>query len=145
MKKTYYLIILFVQILIFHSCSGSHSTINNIITGNYAFNMTDSAGNPLVDGTMILDTAENGNFYGSYVITTKYVENFPWFATMQGKYTGTFDKTSRMFSMNMNPKLADANILIKGRYYDSFLDGEWIYSTMMGGKSTGHFKAVPVK
>jgi len=137
----FYLAIFMVGMLVFQSCSGSKTTGRKLRTGDYTFYMSDSVGNPLVEGTMILDTAKGGKLTGTYQITNKYVENFAGFRTMQGIYEGSFDRTVHGFSINMNPKLADANIFIKGKYTSTYLVGTWVYSTYVGIMKSGGFRA----
>jgi hypothetical protein len=105
--------------------------------------MTDSIGNQLADGTMVLDTSSGNLLSGVYKITNKYVEDFPGLKTMKGNFAGNFDRTVHNFYINMNPKLADANVMIKGKYTSTYLAGEWVYSTNTGIMSRGNFRAEP--
>jgi hypothetical protein len=141
MIKYYSIIVLFNCIIAFQSCSGSHTISHRLITGEYSYVMTDSVGNPLVEGTLVLDTTGVGILSGNYKVTKKIVENFYGLRTMQGIYSGTYDKKVHTFYINMNPKLADANVMIKGKYTSSYLVGEWIYSTIAGIKNGGNFTA----
>lgn len=129
MKRVYFLISVLFSILII-SCSGSKYTPVSLQTGNYNFTMSDSSGNRLIRGDMKLDTNAHGKITGTYSITKKYVNDFPGLNTMTGNCEGTYAKSEGMIHLNMNPKLADANIYIGARIYRTSLAGEWSFSTL---------------
>jgi hypothetical protein len=45
-------------------------------------------------------------------------------------------------SINMNPKIADANLFISAKISGDSLNGTWMYSTMKGVQQAGLFKSV---
>lgn len=139
--KTVYNISIFIITVIFISCSGSKYTPVDIKTGNYDFSMSDSLGNTVAEGDMKLDTAEGSKVYGTYSFTTKYNSSYPGLNTMGGTFNGSYIKSTGMVHLNMNPKLADANVFVEARVYRNSLAGEWTFSTMMGVKSAGKFVA----
>lgn len=129
MKKV--LICSYLLFLVFIlSCSGSKYTPPDLKTGNYIFYISDSSGNTLAEGEMKLDTNSNGSITGTYNFTKKYVTTFPGLSTMKGNCSGTYKKTEGMIHLNMNPKLADANVYIGAKIYRNSLAGEWSYTTM---------------
>lgn len=141
MNRVYFIIIVLFSIVIL-SCSGSKYTPVPFQTGNYSFSMSDSSGNKLIDGDMKLDTNAQGKISGTYSITKKYVDNFPGLSTMTGNCEGTYVKSEGTIHLNMNPKLADANVFIGARIYRTALAGEWNYSTFRNLNSTkGKFTA----
>ena len=42
--------------------------------------------------------------------------------------------------VNMNPKIADANVFFNASIYSSFYQGEWNYSTFRGPTNRGELK-----
>jgi len=141
MKRIYFLFLVLVSIVIL-SCSGSKYTPVPFQTGNYSFTMSDSLGNRLIDGDMKLDTNALGKITGTYNITKKYVTDFPGLSTMTGNCEGTYVKTEGMIHLNMNPKIADANVFIGAKIYRTSLAGEWNFSTFrIGNNSKGSFVA----
>lgn len=140
MNKFFFLLVPVVSIFVL-SCSGSKYTAVDIKTGNYSFSMSDSTGNTLVDGDMKIDTTESVKVFGTYSFTKKYVSDFPGLSTMGGNFGGTYEKSTGMVHLNMNPKIADANVFINAKVFRNSLAGEWSYSTIKGIKATGKFVA----
>ena len=128
MKRVYFLLVVLLSVVIL-SCSGSKYKPVPLQTGNYSFTMSDSSGNRLIDGDMKLDTNAQGKITGTYSITKKYVDSFPGLSTMTGACEGTYVKSEGMIHLNMNPKLADANVFIGAKIYRTSLAGEWNFST----------------
>ena len=140
--KKFYLLLLVLLCVFVHSCSSSKYTPADFKTGNYGFFMSDSIGNTLIEGDIKLDTNAQGKIYGSYNITKKYVTDFPGLSTMTGSCEGTYVKTEGLIHLNMNPKLADANVFINAKIYRYSLAGEWTFSTFRQGKNAkGNFVA----
>jgi hypothetical protein len=133
MKRVYKESLSFVALVLIPlfviSCSSSKYSAVNFKTGNYGFSMSDSTANTLIEGTMKLDTNAGGKIYGSYSITKKYVNDFPGLSTMTGSCEGTYVKSEGMIHLNMNPKLADANVFISAKIYRNSLAGDWAFST----------------
>ncbi len=143
-KQNSSFILIFIFFLFLCSCSTSNSTknrTNEFKKGEYNFSFSDSAGSKLIEGTMKLDTNAE-NFTGSYQITQKYVDNFPGLSTMQGSLAGTYSKAENKLFINMNPKVADANIFINGKVFRNSLVGQWSYSTIIGVQAAGSFIAM---
>ncbi len=138
--KNIYFPLLFIFSAFVISCSGSKYTPVDIKTGNYSFSMSDSIGNTLADGDMNIDTSA-GKVSGTYSFTKKYVSDFPGLSTMGGSFAGTYEKSEGMVHINMNPKLADANVYIGARVYRSSLAGEWSFTTLKGVRAAGKFVA----
>jgi hypothetical protein len=141
MKRVYFLYIVLFSIGII-SCSASKYTPVPLKTGNYSFTMSDSSGNKLIDGSIKLDTNSMGKISGTYSITKKYVTDFPGLSTMTGNCEGTYEKSEGMIHLNMNPKLADANVFIGAKIYRTSLAGEWSFSTFRSlNRAKGSFVA----
>jgi len=132
---------IFIFALIVISCSGSKYTPVDIKTGNYNFSMSDSSGNTIAEGDMNIDTGTGGKVYGTYSFTNKYVSSYPGLNTMGGTFDGAYSKTDGMLHLNMNPKLADANVFVEARVYRNSIAGDWSFTTMKGVKARGHFVA----
>jgi hypothetical protein len=148
MYKKFFYFIFFVAVIIFcYSCSGSHdSDYNNkhtkFMKGDYDFSFSDSLGTKLVEGTLTIDS-NSASFTGRYDITQKDTTvSMPGMTMMKGSLNGTYSRKDNSLFINMNPKLADANIFIKGKVYKNSLIGDWSYSTMMGVKKSGSFIAI---
>jgi hypothetical protein len=142
MKKIINAVVLVVSAsLIFHACSGSDSGKYKLQAGNYGFTMTDSTGKHLLAGDMTINKTESMKISGSYDVTKKYIDKLPGMSMSKGIFEGTYDSARGIVSLNLNPKIADANIFVTARIYRSSLAGEWIYSTMMGPKARGNFVA----
>jgi hypothetical protein len=139
--KTVYKISIFIFAVIIVSCTGSKYTPVDIKTGNYSFSMSDSLGNTVAEGDMKLDTTTGGKVYGTYSFTTKYNSSYPGLNTMGGTFDGVYDKGPGMVHLNMNPKLADANVFVEARVYRNSIAGVWSFNTNKGIKSTGKFVA----
>jgi hypothetical protein len=139
--KIVYISSIFIFAVSIISCSGSKYTPVDIKTGKYSFSMSDSLGNTVAEGDMNLDTTEGGRVYGTYSFTTKYNSSYPGLNTMGGIFDGDYDKGTGMVHLNMNPKLADANVFVEARVYRNSLAGEWSFNTNKGIKSTGKFVA----
>lgn len=139
MNKIFFFLIFIVSVFVL-SCSGSKYSAVDIKTGNYSFSMSDSTGNTLTEGDMKIDTSA-GKVYGTYSFTKKYVSDFPGLSTMGGNFDGSFEKSKGMVHLNMNPKLADANVFINAKVFRNSIAGEWSFSTYTGIKATGKFVA----
>ena len=139
MNKIFFPLIFIVSLFLL-SCSGSKYSAQSVKPGNYSFSMSDSTGNTLADGEMKVDTSA-GKVYGTYSFTKKYVSDFPGLSTMGGNFDGSFEKSTGMVHLNMNPKLADANVFINAKVFRNSLAGEWSFSTYKGIKATGKFVA----
>lgn len=147
-RKGILFVILYTSLIFCYSCSSSDSSKhhnlknNEFKKGDYNFSFSDSLGSKLIDGTMTLDTNAE-NFSGSYQVTQKYVDSFQGLSTMKGMLSGTYSKMDNKLFINMNPKLADANVFINGKVYRDSLVGEWNFTTMMGVQMKGSFIAIP--
>lgn len=147
-RKGILFVILYASLIFCYSCSSSDSTKSHNIKnnefkkGDYIFSFSDSLGSKLIDGTMTLDT-NTEKFSGSYQVTQKYVDTFQGLSTMKGILSGTYSKADNKLFINMNPKLADANVFINGKVYRDSLVGEWNFTTIMGVQMKGNFIATP--
>jgi len=131
--------------ILFQACSGSEYGKYKLQTGNYSFVVTDSLGKHLVEGDLILNRTELNRVYGSYEVTKKYVDKLPGMSMSKGIFEGTYDSIKGLVSLNLNPKMADANIFVTARIYRTSLAGEWIYSTILGTRGRGNFVAEKVE
>lgn len=143
MKAFINIILLSLLTLVFISgCSSSKdSDVKRLQIGTYSFTMKDSSGKKLVDGNIVFESMTKGNLSGKYEFTKKYVDNFEGMNTMTGSFSGNYDSVKSTLSLNMNPKIADANVYINASVYKSTIVGDWSYSTMVGVKNKGTFKA----
>ena len=128
----------------FFSCSSSNYDEMGNLTfqeGEYFFVMTDSVDNKLFYGIYNIEKLYGTNISGTYKVTKEYVENFPGSSTMRGEFDGKISPDGKSAFINTNPKISDANVLIRITAGKVSYVGRWEYSTMMGVRAWGYFKA----
>jgi uncharacterized protein YifE (UPF0438 family) len=133
------------------SCSGSN-TDNSISlkTGKYSYVISDSAGNPLVEGIIKLDSAKNElyrNNYkvnGSFTITKNTADtSYHGLSGLSaGELSAYYNDSTKFININTNPRIADANVFINAYVKGKEIKGGWHFSTLRGNKEGGLFKAV---
>ena len=125
-----------------YSCSGSNngSTDKSRLT-KYNFVMTDSTNTSLSEGELVVDSFPAKKINGSYKVTKMYVDRINGLKS-KGNFEGTADDLMQNFNINMNPKIADANLFITARVSGDSLNGTWAYSTIKGITSAGFFKSI---
>jgi len=143
-KKIIILPIIVLICIYIYACSGSKTDPNSKVlqTGTYDFTMTDSlAGMTLVKGTVSIDTS-GVDLFGHYYITSVSDSSFTGYGSIKrgGEYKGHYDKLTGQVSMNMNPRIADANVYISAQIKGSNLNGGWNFSGMKNSNG-GIFKA----
>jgi len=144
-----------VFVIAFNSCSGSETeTSASLKKGTYSFVLSDSSGNSLVEGKMVLDTIkiqkDNRDYTvsGSYTISKMTTDtSYHGFASMNGgPFSGYFYESTKLVNINTNPKIADANVFINAYLKGTAIEGGWYYSTFRGmNKEGGLFKATKDK
>lgn len=132
----------FTLALILFVCSSSNIDTSRLSKGKYNYVFTDSLGNKIIEGEMTVDTAAS-KFKGTFKSSKVMNADYPGISIMKsGEYQGGYNEISNMYGLNMNPKIADANIFVSAKWFDGKLKGTWTYSTMMGIRSKGNFEAV---
>ena len=135
MNKKILLLPVIVLICIYcYACSGSKIDPNSttLLTGTYDFTMTDSlAGITLVKGTVSVDTSGD-DLFGHYYITSVTDSSFTGYGSIKrgGEYKGHYDRIGHLVSMNMNPRIADANVYLSAAIKGATLNGGWNFSVM---------------
>src|SRR5205085_6878359 len=143
-KKNIYLLPFLILVCVFiYSCSGSDSGTNpkSIRTGTYDYVFRDSLTNRiLITGVMDIDTS-GADIYGHYSVTTVADSSFTGYGSVQrgGEFKGHYDKTTGEISMNMNPRVADANMFINAKVKTKTLNGSWNFSGMRAPSPGGIF------
>jgi hypothetical protein len=146
MGKIFNLVIVLLTVsFLFYACSGSDSVKYKLQAGKYSFIMSDSTGKNLIEGDMTLIKIDTMKVSGSYEVTKKFIDKIPGMSMTKGIYEGTYDTASAFVSLNMNPKMADANVFVKAKIYRNSLVGEWNYSTLLGSKLRGNFVAEKIE
>ncbi len=143
-----------VFVLVFNSCSGSDSEKSlSLKTGRYSYVISDSAGNSLVVGQIILDKFNKQKETKDYTVTGSYIissmttdTSYHGFVTMSpGDLTGYYNESKKFININTNPKIADANVFINANVKNGDMEGWWYYSTFRGtDKEGGFFKALKI-
>jgi hypothetical protein len=112
---------------------------------NYKYELTDSAGNKLAEGTIKTRIYKEPDFTGTFT-TAKFTEDSPLAVLpSDGKLTGTLDEKNKKAFINLNPAIADDNVFLRFNVTESNLDGTWERSGMTGIKGKGLFKATKIK
>ncbi len=143
MKYLNYLLYI-ILVAVFFSCSTSNYNDMEDLTfkeGEYSFVMTDSVNNKLYEGIFNIEKLVDNNISGTYKITKEYVEDFPGSSTMGGEFAGELSSDGKSAFVNTNPKIADANVVIRLTAGKVSYIGRWEYATMMGIRAWGYFKA----
>jgi len=128
----------------FFSCSSSNYDEMEDLTfqeGEYFFVMTDSVNNKLFEGVFNIQNLVDKSISGTYKVTKEYVEDFPGSSTMRGEFDGKLSPDGKSVFVNTNPKISDANVLIRITAGKVSYIGRWEYSTMMGIRAWGYFNA----
>jgi hypothetical protein len=109
--------------------------------GTYEFMIYDTTSFRLADGNLIVESAVNNRLAGSYEIMNQYVDEIPGIFEKKGQFEGQYSLEEKKISINMNPKIADANVFLFGDTYKDSIIGTWNFSTMRGVTNKGMFKA----
>jgi len=143
MKKFILLIFAVLFMNIFGCGSGGYDDLIDLSfdEGEYTFVMLDTSDNKLFEGIFNIENRIGNDISGTYGMTKEYVKNFPGASTMRGKFEGKISPDGKRVFVNTNPKIADANIFIRLTAGKVSYVGRWEYSTMMGVKAWGNFKA----
>ena len=139
---TYLLYIILVAGLF--SCSSSNYDDMEDLTfkeGEYSFVMTDSVNYTLLEGIFNIEKLVGENISGTYKVSKEYVKDFPGSSTMRGEFEGKVSPDGKSAFVNTNPKISDSNVLIRITAGKVSYIGKWEYSTMMGIRAWGYFKA----
>jgi hypothetical protein len=112
--------------------------------GEYTFNMRDSTGSNLCEGTLNIIMPDSENVSGDIQVTKVYQENFPGLSAIGRKIEGKYYKQTGTLSIDANPVVTDNNVFINVKPSGSSgsLKGTWSYSTFAGVKNKGTFNAV---
>jgi hypothetical protein len=103
--------------------------------------MTDSNNTSLSEGELVVESFLAKKISGNYKVTKMYVDKINGLKS-KGKFEGTADDQMQNININMNPKLADANLFITAKVTGDSLNGTWDYSTIKGVTSAGFFKSI---
>ena len=142
------IVLLIFLIAIFFSCNHGNMDSSGINFGTpdeYSFVMEDSTSVPVADGTLKVTDIIDSTISGTYILSKIYQDQYPGLNTMKGIFSGIYNVSISKAFLNMNPKISDNNIFVNLNIYQTYLDGEWYYSTMQGKISQGHFKAYKLK
>ena len=125
----------------FYACSSSNNSNDKTQLIKYNFVMTDSNSSSLSEGALVIDSFLAKKFTGNYKVTKLYADKINGLKS-KGKFEGTADDQVQNISINMNPKVADANLFISAKLSGDSLNGNWMYSTIKGIQQAGFFKSV---
>ncbi|MEO8447285.1 MAG: hypothetical protein ABI528_07295 [bacterium] len=124
-----------------YGCSTSYDeSAFTLGVGNYKFTMTDSTGNKLAEGNLVIKTYKNTDISGTYEFTNIFQNDFRGLSAMDGEFSGTVNKTEKRVFINTNPRIADSNVFWNMDIKKSSLNGDWIYSMFRGTGNKGKVK-----
>ena len=136
---------LFVIVLIgsyLFSCSGSKPPTNFVVKdGKYNFFFFDTANSKKCDGNLTLENAYPNKIFGKYNVVNRNQDTIPGFNYNKGYYEGTTTDKGNTIFLNMNPKIADANLFVNANVVGDSIVGTWNFSTLKGIQDRGIFKA----
>ena len=144
MKDIYsYLFVSFLLIsVLFFSCSGSvNKNYDKIQKGKYSFIFEDSLGNKLTEGIFTVESINFQKVNGVYEVKNMFVDKINGLNSKGGNFEAQMDSSMKNLSINMNPKIADANLFINAMVKKDSLIGDWYFSTMRGKQNPGLFRA----
>lgn len=139
MKKKIFGCFLFL-IIVYGCSSNSQSSDFTFGTGTYNFKMSDSLGNPIVDGILIVKSNTDNKISGTYEFKNISQKDFPSLTVMDGEFSGDINTKEKRVFINTNPRIADSNVFWYLDFKKSSLSGDWIHSTFRGSSSKGKIK-----
>lgn len=110
--------------------------------GEYSFEMWDTSGVKVCEGTLNITMPDSENVKGTIKIDKVHKENFPGLMAIGSKIVGKYYKQTDMLSIDTNPVVTDNNVFINAKPSAGSLNGTWSYSTIAGERNKGKFKAV---
>jgi hypothetical protein len=105
--------------------------------GNLTF--YDDSGNPVATARLSLppDAVRMKDFSGVWRLLTS-TPPFPKDSPLSGAYAG-HGQNGRV-SIDLNPGVADNNVILDGSIRDGKFSGQWVRATVAGGKPMGTFQ-----
>lgn len=137
--------------LSYYGCTPCH---NNVIytskfvesfLDTYNFELKDSLGEKILEGTIQPKIFADPEISGIYNITKYYKNDYNSLLGSTAKFSGNLDEKSKKGFINLNPKLADNNIFLRFDVKTNDLTGTWENSTMAGIRAKGEFTATKKK
>lgn len=127
---------------LYFSCSNSGNSVLNESSclkqgAYYLFKMSDENNKPLAEGIMKIARKTNLDISGTYEFTKIHNDSVPGLNTMQGDFSGKESKDDYAVFLNMNPKIADNNIIFEFNVSNNKFEGTWYYTTFVGKKAKG--------
>lgn len=108
--------------------------------GKYRFNMSDSTGKKMAEGTLEIKTYASDKISGTYEFTNIIEKDFPGLSTMDGVFEGNVIPSEKKVFINTNPRIADANVFWNMLIKKNSVSGEWNFSVFRGSMKKGKVK-----
>lgn len=102
--------------------------------------MTDSIGNKILDGNLVVKDYLNNKISGTYDLKNVYQKDFIALGVMDGTFDGNIIPDSNFVFINTNPRIADANVFWNMKILSNSVSGEWRYSVFRGSVNKGKIK-----
>lgn len=120
------------------SCTKDNSPIPNIPEGAYEYQSFDTSGLQIISGWIKIDFADSNNLTGTWNLTKIGDPQNIGHQTGEGNLGGSVDNMN--FWINLNPGVADDNVILNGIIIGKTIEGDWFYSTFAGAINAGKFK-----
>jgi len=138
---------IFLTLLFFlplYSCNNpTENTLNNSISGSYAYTGFDKTGKVIIKGYFNLNFKDKEYIYGEWHF---YKVDDPKGIGPQygdGEFQGRYSEGKLW--IGLNPNFADHNVELIGFINSDTFTGKWNYFTYVGITNYGTFKAVKIE
>ena len=120
------------------SCTKDTSPLTNIPEGAYEYQSFDTSGVQIITGWIKTDFADSNNLTGTWDLSKIGDPPNIGHQVGEGKLNGSVDNLN--FWINLNPGVADDNVILNGVIVGNAIEGNWYYSTFVGAINGGTFK-----
>ena len=137
--KTIFFAILFLAITSI-SCNKDTSPLSSTPDGAFEYQSFDTSGTQIISGWIDIDLADTNNIQGNWKLSK--IGDPPNIGHQVGE--GSLDGSikNKNIYINLNPGIADDNVILNGILKNKTIEGHWYYSTFVGAINGGNFKAV---
>lgn len=120
-------------------CAKDTSPLSDIPEGAFEYQGYDTSGTEIISGWLIIDLSDSNNLEGNWNLTK--IGNPPNIGPQvgEGNLGGSFK--NNYININLNPGIADNNVILSGVTNGNTMEGLWHFSTFVGSINGGAFKA----
>ena len=123
-------------------CLSAKSTGQNkpFPLGNYRYSGYDTGGAKIVEGTISITSRKSNHISGRWKLKSiGNVEKISYHVG-KGRFEGEIKEDN--VTINLNPKVRDANLFLRGKIAKTRFHGEWSFSSIHGVVDRGTFEAI---